>query len=64
MITLEASTKHAEIARSISLVPVLPIVQVRVGPAGDTLQVLSEGLGPFDLIFIDADKEGYPEYFT
>jgi predicted O-methyltransferase YrrM len=38
---------------------------VRVGPAGDTLpQLASEDHSPFDLIFIDADKESYAEYFA
>lgn len=41
------------------------MVEVRVGPAADTLpQLASEGHSPFDLIFIDADKEGYAEYFA
>jgi predicted O-methyltransferase YrrM len=38
-------------------------VEVRVGRAIDTLPKLqSEGVGPFDLVFIDADKVGYPDY--
>jgi predicted O-methyltransferase YrrM len=38
---------------------------VRVGPALETLPVLAaEGLGPFDLVFIDADKEHNPDYVT
>lgn len=35
-------------------------IELRVGPALDTLQTLR---GPFDLIFIDADKENYPAYY-
>jgi predicted O-methyltransferase YrrM len=36
-----------------------------MGPALDTLpQLAAEGRGPFDLIFIDANKEGYAEYFA
>ncbi len=36
-----------------------------IGPAGDTLpQLAAKGRGPFDLIFIDADKESYPEYLA
>jgi predicted O-methyltransferase YrrM len=39
------------------------LVEVRVGRAQDSLpQIAGEGIGPFDLIFIDADKPGYPEY--
>ena len=37
---------------------------LRLGQALETLpQIAAEGAGPFDLIFIDADKTGYPEYF-
>jgi predicted O-methyltransferase YrrM len=66
LITLEASAKHAEIANiNIARTGFANVVEVRIGPAGDTLpQVAAEGHGPFDLIFIDADKEGYPEYFA
>jgi predicted O-methyltransferase YrrM len=40
------------------------VVEVRVGPALDTLPRLeAERREPFDLIFIDADKPGYPEYW-
>jgi len=39
-------------------------VEVRVGRAQDLLpRLASEAGGPFDLIFIDADKAGYPDYF-
>jgi predicted O-methyltransferase YrrM len=66
LITLEASEKHAEIARSnIARAGLAEGVEVRVGPALDTLpQLVAEGRGPFDLIFIDADKENYFGYFT
>ncbi len=66
LITLEASAKHAEIANiNIARAGLANVVDVRIGPAGDTLpQLAAEGQGPFDLIFIDADKEGYPEYFA
>ena len=38
-------------------------VDLRVGRAVESLKALeAEGAGPFDLIFIDADKAGYPEY--
>ena len=39
------------------------LVEIRIGPALETLpQLAAEGRGPFDLVFIDADKESYPEY--
>jgi predicted O-methyltransferase YrrM len=39
------------------------IVEVRVGDAHELLfDLIENGEGPFDLIFIDADKEGYPDY--
>jgi predicted O-methyltransferase YrrM len=65
LITLEADPKHAEVARSnIARAGVNHLVDVRVGPAIDTLPHLeSEGAAPFDLIFIDADKPSTPEYF-
>jgi predicted O-methyltransferase YrrM len=66
LITLEASEKHAEVARSnIARAGLAEGVEVRVGPALDTLpQLAAEGRGPFDLIFIDADKENYSGYFA
>ena len=66
LITLEASAKHAEIARlNIARASLANVVEVQVGPALDTLpQLADKGRGPFDLIFIDANKEGYAEYFA
>jgi predicted O-methyltransferase YrrM len=66
LITLEANPKHAEIARlNIARAGFTDRVEVRVGPARDTLsQLAAEGRRPFDLIFIDADKESYPEYLA
>src|SRR5713226_5601711 len=63
LITLEYSPKHAEVARAnIARAGLASVVEVRVGRALDTLpQIAAEG--PFDLIFIDADKVGYPDYF-
>jgi predicted O-methyltransferase YrrM len=56
LVTLEADPAYAEIARA--NLAGLP-VDVVAGPALDTLQTLE---GPFDLIFIDADKRSNPEY--
>ena len=65
LITLESDPKHAEVARANILRAGLAAqVQVRVGLALDTLPKLeSEGRGPFDFIFIDADKPNIPKYF-
>ena len=66
LITLEASPKHAEVARAnIALADLDKVVEVRIGPALETLPLLAaEARVPFDLIFIDANKENYPEYLT
>ncbi|WOJ89247.1 O-methyltransferase [Methylocapsa polymorpha] len=66
LITLEADPKHAEVARAnIARAGLADIVELRLGRALDTLpQIIAEGLGPFDLIFIDADKQNIPAYFT
>ena len=58
LITLENDPRHADVARAnIGNAGLGRIVQVRVGAALDTLpQLVAEGRGPFDFIFIDADK--------
>ena len=65
LITLELNAKHAEVARaSIDRAGLSGKVELRLGRALDTLPKLSaEKQGPFDLIFIDADKANIPEYF-
>src|SRR5713226_6940437 len=63
LITLEADAKHAEVARAnIARAGLADIVELRLGRAQETLPKLTAE-APFDLIFIDADKTGYPEYF-
>ena len=66
LITLEADPKHAEVARAnITRAGLAQVVEVRLGPAQETLpRLIAEGAGPFDMIFIDADKPAYPDYFT
>jgi len=66
LITLEFDPKHAEVAQAnIARAGLADIVDVRLGKALDTLPKLArEGIGPFDLIFIDADKASIPDYFT
>jgi predicted O-methyltransferase YrrM len=65
LITLEASEKHAEIAqRNLERAGVADKVQIRLGAAVDSLgQLADEGAGPFDFVFIDADKENTKAYF-
>ncbi|MDQ3378238.1 MAG: O-methyltransferase [Actinomycetota bacterium] len=64
LLSLELDEHHAEVARrNVERAGLSDRVKVRVGDARQSLQRLVEsGEGPFDLIFIDADKEGYPEY--
>jgi predicted O-methyltransferase YrrM len=64
LISLEAEPRHAEVARaSLARAGLDGVAEVRVGRAQDTLPRLhAAGEGPFDLIFIDADKPGYAEY--
>lgn len=64
LITLELDPHHAEVAhRSFERAGVGRQVEIRVGPAAESLrQLVREAEPPFDLIFIDADKEGYPDY--
>jgi predicted O-methyltransferase YrrM len=63
LITLEANPEYAEVARAnIDRAGLGGQVEVRVGRAQDTLPSLASE-GPFDLIFIDADKPGTPGYF-
>jgi predicted O-methyltransferase YrrM len=64
MITLEADPRHAEVAQSnITRAGLADKVEIRLGKALETLpELAAEGNAPFDLIFIDADKENYPGY--
>jgi predicted O-methyltransferase YrrM len=66
LITLEFNPKYAEVARgNIARAGLAGVVELRLGHALDTLpQLADEGCGPFDLIFIDADKQTYPDYFA
>jgi predicted O-methyltransferase YrrM len=64
LISLELDPKHAEVARAnVARAGLIDRVEIKLGRAVDTLQQLvTEGRGPFDLIFIDADKPGYNDY--
>ena len=61
IITCEIDETHASIARRhIAASPFADRIDVRLGPAADTIASLD---GPFDLVFIDADKTGYHGYY-
>ncbi|MFG1267499.1 O-methyltransferase [Xanthobacter versatilis] len=64
LVTLEFEPRHAEVARAnLARAGLSDKVDLRVGRAIDTLPKLEEeGQGPFDLIFIDADKPSNPDY--
>lgn len=65
VVTLEVDPRHADVAQAnIARAGVADRVEVRVGPAIETLPMLREqGYGPFDFVFIDADKPSTPDYF-
>jgi predicted O-methyltransferase YrrM len=62
LITLESEPTHAEVARAFfASAGLSEIIDLRLGPALATLpQIAAEGCGPFDVIFIDADKAKLP----
>jgi predicted O-methyltransferase YrrM len=65
LVTIEAEPQHAAIARqNIARAGLTDCVELREGCASDVLaELVAEGHEPFDMIFIDADKPGYVEYF-
>ncbi len=64
LVSLEIDERHAEVAReNVDRAGLADKVEIRVGDARGLLARIAEnGEGPFDVVFIDADKEGYPEY--
>jgi predicted O-methyltransferase YrrM len=64
LISLELEPHHADVARkNLERAGLASRVEIRVGPAPASMrELIDEGVEPFDFIFIDADKEGYPEY--
>jgi predicted O-methyltransferase YrrM len=66
LVTLESEPKHAEVARAnFARAGLSHLIDLRIGRALDTLPQLSaEGRGPFDFVFIDADKPSTPDYFA
>jgi caffeoyl-CoA O-methyltransferase len=65
LVTLEIDPHHAEVAQAnLARAGLADIVEIRVGPAADSLARLgAAGGAPFDFVFIDADKSNYPHYF-
>jgi caffeoyl-CoA O-methyltransferase len=62
--TLEREPRHAEVARaSFEEAGLAARVRIHVGPALERLRDV-EPFGPFDLVFVDADKGGYPDYLA
>jgi len=66
LVSLEASDEYAAVARgSIDRAGLGEVVEIRVGPALETLVVMDdEGVEPFDFVFIDADKVNSPNYLA
>jgi predicted O-methyltransferase YrrM len=64
VVTLETNAQHAEVARAnVAQAGLASVVDVRIGPALETLpHLVSDDAGPFDLVFLDADKRHNPEY--
>ncbi|AMO73266.1 methyltransferase [Sphingorhabdus sp. M41] len=64
LVTLELEPEYAAVAcANIEHAGVGRSVDIRIGPACDTLEAMcSEGEAAFDFVFIDADKDNYPAY--
>jgi predicted O-methyltransferase YrrM len=64
LVTLELEPRHAAVAReNLDSAGFGDMVEIRIGPAATSLQELVDERGePFDFIFIDANKDGYPKY--
>jgi predicted O-methyltransferase YrrM len=64
LVSLEVEAAYAEVARgNVERAGLGDMVEFRVGRALDTLpRLAAEGVGPFDLVFIDADKDSNPQY--
>ncbi len=64
LVTIESNPDYAKVARrNIDRAGLENVVEIRIGPALEVLPALEhEGQEPFDVVFIDADKERLPEY--
>jgi caffeoyl-CoA O-methyltransferase len=61
--TLDKESKHADVAREhFKAAGLEEIIEIRIGDAHRSLLEI-KSQGPFDFVFIDADKPGYPAYF-
>jgi predicted O-methyltransferase YrrM len=65
LVSLELNPRYAEVATAnIERAGLAGLIKINVGPALEGLRkLLAEGAGPFDMVFIDADKQRTPEYF-
>ena len=63
ILTMEGRDTHAAMGQeNIDRANLKPTVELKCGRAADILRALPEDIAPFDFIFIDADKQSYPEY--
>jgi predicted O-methyltransferase YrrM len=65
LVTLELNPRYAEVATAnAERAGLAGLIEIEVGPALESLNaLLAAGVAPFDLVFIDADKQSTPEYF-
>jgi predicted O-methyltransferase YrrM len=66
VVTLELEQHHADVAQvNFKMAGLSDRIDLRIGPALKSLEMLgAENAGPFDLVFIDADKPNNPNYLT
>jgi predicted O-methyltransferase YrrM len=64
LVTMEIEPRHLEVARAnVERAGLSGVVDFRLGPARETIRRLAAEGRQFDLIFLDADRPGYPDYF-